>query len=237
MSVRDQLQALRPDRPVRSSVAVAPVQMEPDDNPEVAVPTWEQVLAGRGELTQGMRGEGVKALQRLLSEAGFPTGADGIFGPGTARRVRELQEATSLEASGRVGKTTAEALVKESQVPHGRNNAGVRIRLEERLGHKMLPVVAAAVDRLRGAAAADGVDLIIRDGFRSYDEQVEIAARLGLYSEGGLAARPGTSNHGMGRALDLDDGQGYSWLLKNARDYGWEKTVPREDWHWEYWGD
>ena len=57
---------------------------------------------------------------------------------------------------------------------------------------------------------------------------------------GNLAASPGTSNHGLGLAIDIDlSGQGrssqkYKWLAKNANKYGWYETVSSEPWHWDF---
>jgi hypothetical protein len=53
-----------------------------------------------------------------------------------------------------------------------------------------------------------------------------------------LAARPGYSNHQSGYALDLNtEGGGvYTWLSRNAAHFGFARTVPSEDWHWEYMG-
>ena len=54
----------------------------------------------------------------------------------------------------------------------------------------------------------------------------------------GLAARPGTSNHGLGRAVDVNLGTSpgaSDWLRKNGARYGFH-TIPREPWHWEFRG-
>ena len=94
---------------------------------------------------------------------------------------------------------------------------------------------AAAFEHMRANAAADGVALPIIDAYRPHHDQVRLANELGLYSEGGRAAEPGTSEHGWGRALDLDvDDQAVGWLRKNAWKYGYVETVKREPWHWEF---
>ena len=66
--------------------------------------------------------------------------------------------------------------------------------------------------------------------YRSYDQQVETFQRFGAP----IAAIPGTSNHGWGKALDINDivgadGQpvygfgtpGYEWMKANGPAYGW----------------
>ena len=63
------------------------------------------------------------------------------------------------------------------------------------------------------------------------------------------AAKPGTSKHGWGQAMDIGNlgGPGnsrFDWMEKNARNYGWinpawakVKGPGYEPWHWEYIGD
>ena len=101
-------------------------------------------------------------------------------------------------------------------------------------GHKLQGSAAAAYMKMVDAAKAEGVSWGITDSYRSYDAQVDVARRKGLYSQGGLAAKPGTSNHGWGLATDLKlDGKSQQWMQKHAGEYGFS-TIPREPWHWEF---
>lgn len=90
--------------------------------------------------------------------------------------------------------------------------------------------------------AAFGRDLCLTDSYRTLAEQRRLA-----YTKGGLAATPGTSNHGWGLAIDLchSETQNRSvmtWLGDNGTIYGWENppwarrggSGPYEPWHWEY---
>lgn len=90
--------------------------------------------------------------------------------------------------------------------------------------------------------AAFGRDLCITDSYRTLAEQRRLA-----YTKGGLAATPGTSNHGWGLAVDLCSSETNSsavmtWLNDNGTTYGWENppwakrggSGPHEPWHWEY---
>lgn len=90
--------------------------------------------------------------------------------------------------------------------------------------------------------AAFGTDISVTSSYRSYASQVSVKA-----SKGSLAAPPGTSNHGMGQALDLGGGINqfgtaqYNWMRENAPAYGWDNpTWARpgganpEAWHWEF---
>lgn len=87
-----------------------------------------------------------------------------------------------------------------------------------------------------------GDSVCVTDSYRSLDAQHRLAA-----AKPGLAARPGTSNHGWGTALDLCGGvesgrsDEYEWFLANAPRFGWQ--IPSwarpggskpEPWHWEY---
>ena len=55
-------------------------------------------------LKRGDRGEDVKIVQQTLSELGFPTQADGLFGRATARSVRRYERREGLARDGRVSR-------------------------------------------------------------------------------------------------------------------------------------
>ncbi|MFB9956353.1 M15 family metallopeptidase [Cellulomonas denverensis] len=104
---------------------------------------------------------------------------------------------------------------------------------------------ADALTRLNDAyRAVFGASLDLDLTYRSYQDQVAMKAALG-----GLAATPGTSSHGLGLALDVQEwpqtyGFGterYTWLVQNGPSYGWyapqrvrEGQPYAEYWHFEY---
>ena len=102
---------------------------------------------------------------------------------------------------------------------------------------------AEALGRLNAAYRADyGHDLVITGSYRTLEEQISTRA-----AKGTMAAVPGTSNHGWGLAVDLDQANGYgsaqyAWLKANAMTYGWHHPTymdaggrgPHEPWHWEF---
>ncbi|WP_029088860.1 M15 family metallopeptidase [Brevibacterium album] len=108
-------------------------------------------------------------------------------------------------------------------------------------GHKLRADAAVSFAKMNAAFKADtGKDMAITDSYRSLEGQISVAGR-----KPGLAARPGTSLHGWGIALDFGggaqnaSGEQYDWLVANAADYGWEnpdwaKASKYEPWHWEY---
>ena len=101
--------------------------------------------------------------------------------------------------------------------------------------HRLWAPAARAFRQMRQDAAAQGVTIGVTDSYRDYGTQVGLAARKGLYSQGGLAATPGTSNHGWGMALDLDlDASAQRWMREHAWRYGFAEDTPREPWHWGY---
>jgi hypothetical protein len=101
--------------------------------------------------------------------------------------------------------------------------------------HRLWAPAARAFQAMRADAAAAGVEIGITDSYRDYDTQVSLARRKGLYSQGGLAATPGTSNHGWGMAVDLDlDSKAQAWMRENGWRYGFVEDTPREPWHWGF---
>ncbi|MBK5222901.1 MAG: M15 family metallopeptidase [Acidimicrobiia bacterium] len=101
--------------------------------------------------------------------------------------------------------------------------------------HRLHAPAARAYEQMIAAARADGVDIGITDSYRDIAGQQRLAAQKGLYSRGGLAATPGTSNHGWGLSVDLDlDAPAQSWMRANGPRFGFVEDVPREPWHWTY---
>jgi len=112
-------------------------------------------------------------------------------------------------------------------------------------GARLIPGAARSLEALNKAFKAKfGNNISITSSYRSYAAQVATKA-----AKGSLAATPGTSNHGWGRAVDLGSGINhfgsatYNWMMENAPKYGWVKPdwsrqggVNPEPWHWEYIG-
>lgn len=89
--------------------------------------------------------------------------------------------------------------------------------------------IADAFDRMVAAAKKDGVDLRIVSGYRTHAEQEALWARN---PNPKMVARPGTSNHEKGNAIDFANTSGaYAWLKKNAARFGLH-NYPAEAWHY-----
>ncbi|MDB5212209.1 MAG: D-alanyl-D-alanine carboxypeptidase [Myxococcaceae bacterium] len=95
---------------------------------------------------------------------------------------------------------------------------------------------ATAYERMRSAASQAGVHLVVVSGFRTMQKQRELYALYKAH-RGNLAAPPGYSNHQSGHALDLNTKAAgvNSWLVKHAAAFGFRRTVPSENWHYEKW--
>jgi hypothetical protein len=93
---------------------------------------------------------------------------------------------------------------------------------------------------LVNAAAADGVLLPLKSGFRTYPKQAYLRNGWDRRLPGfNLAAKPGFSNHQDGFAYDFaisgyEGNPRYDWLKRNGPRHGFVRTVNKEPWHWEY---
>ena len=133
----------------------------------------------------------------------------------------------------------------EAEYPNGHIPARALCPLHGSPGHMLRPSAAAAFNALSEAyERATGSPICVTDSYRSLAEQVAVKAARGKW-----AASPGTSEHGMGRALDLCGGinsfgtPAHLWMKQHAPLYGWfhpawaepSGSLP-EPWHWEYAG-
>lgn len=89
-------------------------------------------------------------------------------------------------------------------------------------------------------------DLKISDSYRPLKTQCNIfdfdifeksGRRVKKGTSGTPVARPGTSNHGWGRALDLSKKKAQDWIRENGSKYGWcWGEVKSEPWHFTFCG-
>lgn len=118
---------------------------------------------------------------------------------------------------------------------------------------------AAAWEKMRAAAEADGVTLLLVSAFRSLDYQVGIFKRKLEKGQSidqilNVNLPPGYSEHHTGRAIDIaapgapplteefDQTLAFRWLQSHAHRFNFTMTYPRgnshgviyEPWHWVY---
>lgn len=109
-------------------------------------------------------------------------------------------------------------------------------------GHYLNPFVAEKWNQLKAACNNAGIFVGITDSYRTYSVQVRLREE-----KGEIAAIPGRSNHGLGKALDLhwNSYDGYVKFTSLAKSYGFSQ-IPKwlagreyipyqntEYWHWE----
>src|SRR5688572_15836815 len=142
--------------------------------------------------------------------------------------------ATGLIGAGGAGLTAKGVPIDLAAYGNGRIPAGALSQVGE-TRHRLWTPAADSLTRMMADAKRNGITIGITDSYRPYAEQVDLVRRKGLYSKGGLAAKPGTSDHGWGMAVDLDlNSRAQAWMRANAARYGFREDTPREPWHWAY---
>ncbi|WP_162450399.1 M15 family metallopeptidase [Phytoactinopolyspora mesophila] len=115
-------------------------------------------------------------------------------------------------------------------------------------GHLLRPDAAAAFLALAEAyESSRGESLLscVGNTYRSYEAQANL-----FQEKPNLAARPGTSEHGWGLAIDFEcgadsyDSSFYAWLSDHGEEFGWvnppwaqQGGSRPEPWHWEFEAD
>ena len=113
------------------------------------------------------------------------------------------------------------------------------------------PEAYAALEDLSRAALNDGIKLLVSSTYRSYQYQEGLFNRYvkqdGLELAERYSARPGTSQHQLGVAVDFGsitddwgDTKMGKWVYDHAADFGWSLSFPQgyEDvtgYMWECW--
>lgn len=103
-------------------------------------------------------------------------------------------------------------------------------------GGRLTVEAAAGWNAMNVEARSRGVELLPAASdcaYRTYAEQ-EYYWNLYQSGQGNLAAKPGTSNHGWGNAVDVDTPDMRDMLDSIGAKYGWSKSwsdAPTEWWH------
>lgn len=134
-------------------------------------------------------------------------------------------------------------------------------------GQKIDSRIYPALQEMFDAARAEGIYPIVREGYRTAEEQQEILDdKIQAYINEGYSRRraektakewvalPGTSEHQLGIAVDINadklkcsNDEVYAWLAENAYKYGFILRYPMgkqeitgtsyEPWHYRYVGE
>jgi D-alanyl-D-alanine carboxypeptidase len=180
----------------------------------------------------------MQTQQATAAKTSSATSADPASGGSFATALADAMGTQSSTASAGTAKSYS---LNGKGIPTelvGYGNGKIPANALEKVGntnHKLWAPAAESLNKMINDAKAQGVTIGITDSYRSYSEQVDVARRKGLYSQGGLAAKPGTSEHGWGMATDLDlNNKAQAWMRANGEKYGFVENTPREPWHWAY---
>ena len=235
-----------------------------DDKRNSAInPNWGQILTDGGKLGKANQAPGAwvlfdglvkisstydqrfAAAKKAADAAAAQKAADAAAEALKSGDVRQtladgLQIATNLKAEygGVSGKLKPSELASQPGLTKDGAPYTVQLNPEAMKGYIAL---AAAFK------AHFGYDIRLTYSYRTLAEQESLA-----HSEPSLAAKPGTSNHGWGLAIDLAsninnaNSEQSAWMRANAYKYGWvhptwahdgtPKGGADEPWHWEFLG-
>ena len=192
----------------------------------------EQRFAALGSAQATSRSSQPLGFGMMLEKAsavGNAISVDSLAAPGTSNRILTPAVQKSPGSYGPLAPPPELVVYGNGAVP-----ADALAPVGE-TNHRLWAPAANGLTALIDDAAAEGIDIGITDSYRPLAVQERLAKEKGLYSQGGLAAVPGTSNHGWGVATDLDlDAEGLEWMRQNGWRYGFVEDVPREPWHWTY---
>lgn len=170
------------------------------------------------------------------------------------------RKGSRVEVAGTRDASSTIVVVNKRRPLSPRAYAPARLRTVKGSNQRLRPEAATALEKLMRAAAADGVPLTVRSGYRSYATQKVVYARwvrtLGKARADRVSARTGHSEHQTGLAVDvLARGSTFGtfgrtpqarWVARNAWRYGFivryragqEKVTgySPEPWHLRYVG-
>ena len=169
-----------------------------------------------------MASDGLAAVQMRIAELGTQVG--GRSAPSRAVQP-SVTSATSFARSldAVLGAPITSGDVDPTKLA-GYENGRLPAELLSPIGNgseRMWTPAARAFNQMAEAAWRGGIRLDVNDGYRPLADQQRLASELGLYRDGGKAAVPGTSTHGLGLSVDVDtDGGAGEWLRANAARFG-----------------
>ncbi len=242
---RPHAQTQKPQRPARSEEA-AQAKAAPRRKHRAAC----AVLAVAALLAAGGVGYSARLLQENLLAAAEPASVS--VSVSVVEEEPEAPDLTATEADGSIG------ILRLANTQHPLPDGYVPPNLETMDGEgRQLDARAAQPLRdMIAAARADGCQLVLSSGYRSYERQEELFAMMIVdylnlgYSYGDAYAAtknlrniPGTSEHQTGLAADIvaadywtmDDGYAETdeakWLVEHAADYGFILRYPADKEH------
>jgi D-alanyl-D-alanine carboxypeptidase len=100
------------------------------------------------------------------------------------------------------------------------------------------PGLLRALRQAATDAARDGVEIVVKSGWRSREYQKQLLRdAVAKYGSEKAAARwvatPDTSSHVSGDAVDIGPSRATAWLSKHGAEYGLCRIYRNEPWHYE----
>jgi D-alanyl-D-alanine carboxypeptidase len=104
---------------------------------------------------------------------------------------------------------------------------------------KLDPGLLRALRQAATDAARDGVEIVVKSGWRSREYQRQLLRdAVAKYGSEKAAARwvaaPDTSSHVSGDAVDIGPSRATAWLSKHGAEYGLCRIYRNEPWHYEW---
>jgi hypothetical protein len=201
----------------------------------------DKVLREQRSRVEELRRLQIDEVQKAGPIASILVGARSPAARAAASRLRDALRAASADVTS-IGEPCTN---DNHSYPNGLFPPSALCPLWGAPGERLAPGPAAAFNALSKAYAAQtGTPLCVTDSYRSLLEQISIKGTRGRF-----AATPGTSRHGLGRALDLCGGvqdfgsPAHRWMVQHGPMYGWfhpawaaaSGALP-EPWHFEYAG-
>ncbi|MBQ9030908.1 MAG: peptidoglycan-binding protein [Parasporobacterium sp.] len=138
-------EAQKPEEEQQESKPQSGEQQDPaeETTEEDSKDDQEDTTEETGDLTEGMTGEEVLALQTKLAELGYSVEPDGVFGAQTTNAVKSFQELNGLYVDGVVGAQTTYKLANDPVVYTGPEVVYDGITLTEDIDAYMKNLVAS----------------------------------------------------------------------------------------------
>lgn len=176
-------------------------------------------------------GDNAKMAYQVWKDAGGKWSPWVTYWRGTYRQflddVDVKQDCAPEPIVGKCGKKVAKGY------PNGRIPSSALCTLWASPNHKLRADAADRFDTLAKAYSERfGHKPCITDSYRSLAAQIDVRRR-----KPGLAAVPGTSNHGWGMALDLCGPGGGPWVNGAAYDVWMQQNGPKYGWKRPSWAD
>jgi len=186
-------------------------------------------------IEKGSKGTEVANWQRFLISQGYNIEADGDFGKATDLATKDFQASRNLRPDGKVGDMTYKAAEplnvnigsqKPTDIPAqpttGLSNTYNEVKLQQ-----VHPALAHRARKILEFAKADGYELRVSQGLRTFKEQDDLFRKRPRVTQ----ARGGQSYHNFAAAVDFAfvvDGK-ISWDEKLYKNIGrWAKNADLE---------